>query len=131
MKHIYLYYQGQYYDIGTVVKIKTRWDGIKEATFRGWKPQGCTFLEDGITDNCYWFETEKYIVEVVKPVYPQDLVQIPDNRNMPAPWDVEIGWIWYIIVMVVGTIFQDRLLIWVFATAVFFLWKNGKLGGKK
>ena len=60
MKNIYLYYKGKYYDVGTVVKIKTKWCGIKEVTFRGWKPNGCTFLEDGVTDNCYWFETEKY-----------------------------------------------------------------------
>jgi hypothetical protein len=31
--------------------------------------------------------------------------------------------------MVVGTIFKDRLMIWVFASAVFFLWKNGFLNG--
>ena len=129
MKNVYLYYKGKYYDVGTVVKIKTRWDGIKEATFQGWGPQG-GFWKDGITDACYWFETEKYIVEIVKPVYPENLIKVTDNPNRPAPWDVEIGWIWYIIIMLVGAIFKERLLVWVFATAVFFLWKSGKLGKK-
>ena len=128
MKNIYLYYKGQYYDVGTVVKIQTTWNGIQEATFRGWGPQG-GFWRDGITDKCYWFETEKYIVEIVKPVYPKNIVISSDNTDKPSPWDIEIGWIWYIIIMIVGTIFKDRLIIWVFASAVFFLWKSGKLGG--
>lgn len=128
MKSIYLYYQGQYYDVGTVVKIKTRWQGIKEATFYGWGPQG-GFWRDGITDDCYWFETEKYIVEIVKPVYPKQLVNQKTVCSRPLPWDVEIGWIWYIVIMVVGTIFNDRILIWIVATAIFFAWKNGFLNG--
>lgn len=131
MKNIYLYYKGQYYDVGTVVKIQTRWDGIKEATFYGWGAQG-GFWRDGVTDSCHWFETEKYIVEIVKPIYPKDLVEVTySNYSCPPPWDVAIGWIWYIFIMVGGTIFNDRLLIWITATTIFFLWKNGKLGGSK
>lgn len=132
MKHKYLYYKNQYYDAGTVVKIKTRWKGTKEVTFRGWKPNGCTFLEDGITDNCYWFETEKYIVDIVRPVYPKNLIEKANDREHPSPWDMEIGWIWYIIIMILGSIFKARLMIWIFTTAYFFLWKNGFLkGGSK
>lgn len=129
MKNIYLYYKGQYYDVGTVVKIQTKWNGIKEATFYGWGAQG-GFWRDGITDNCHWFETEKYIVEIVKPVYPKDPVKV-SNYNGPASWDIEIGWIWYILIMMVGTIFNDRLLIWFVATIIFFSWKSGKFGGNK
>lgn len=78
-------------------------------------------------------DLDKFIVEIINPVYynQPEQIQLVNNRNVPPAWDVEIGWIWYIIIMIVGTIFNDRLIIWIVASAVFFLWKAGKLGGKK
>ena len=78
-------------------------------------------------------DLDKFIVEIIDPVYynQPEQIQLVNNRNVPPAWDVEIGWIWYIFIMIVGTIFNDRLIIWIVASAVFFLWKAGKLGGKK
>lgn len=42
-----------------------------------------------------------------------------------APIDTSVGTIWYIIIMIVGTIFHARILIWIVATAIYFLWKYG------
>ena len=38
-----------------------------------------------------------------------------------------IAWVWYIFIMVIGTIFYDRLMIWGFATFVFGLYRDEKL----
>ena len=54
------------------------------------------------------------------------------SKGKPTSYvDTSIGWIWYIIIMIVGAIFNDRFLIWIMTTIIFFLWKNGKLRGKK
>lgn len=75
---------------------------------------------------------DKIIIEIIEPVYYVELEKTKTNRNCPMPWEIEIGWIWYILIMLVGTIFKDRWLIYIVATAYFFLWKNGCLnGGKK
>ena len=73
-------------------------------------------------------------MKIVDPVCPKIEAQSKsiNKRECPPKWDVEIGWIWYIVIMVVGAIFKDRWLIWIGATAYFFLWKSGFLnGGKK
>lgn len=48
----------------------------------------------------------------------------------PTPVDTSVGTIWYIIIMVVGTIFKARIGIWVVATIVYFLWRFGYLNKK-
>lgn len=126
----YLEYKGKLYDVGTKVRIKTRWNGIQEATFYGWGDW--PFRGEKVTGQFYSFDADKYIVEIIDPV--EIIVEQTDvnNRDCPPSWDVEIGWVWYIVIMGAGIIFKERLLIWVFATAIFFLWKNGFLnGGKK
>ena len=130
MNHKYLYFKGKYYDVGTKVLIKTQWSGIQEATFVGWGTW--PFRGEKVSDSYYSWETEKYIVKIIEPV---EVVLQPTNANdrkRPPSWEIENGWIWYILIMLVGSIFNARWLIWIVATIYFFSWKNGFLnGGKK
>ena len=129
----YLKYKGVYYDIGTKVKIKVKvWGDIKEATFVGWYPQE-GFRGEGVWGFYYSSDADKDIVEIVEPVYPKDVVWVKDDdRELPSYGAIDLGWAWYIIIMIGGLFFYDRWLIWIGATAVFFLWKKGFLnGGKK
>ncbi len=129
----FLRFEGKCYDVGTRLKFRNNFEynGIIEKFINN-----TIYIrgENGILyDFCMILPDFEYIIiEIIEPVYyipKEDTTS--DNRTRPAPWDVEIGWIWYIIVMVVGTIFNDRLLIWIVATAIFFLWKSGRLGGQK
>ena len=137
----FIRYKGIFYDVGTKLKFKAisynYYFGIKEGVIEKFinttvfiRANDGELYEYSTTTNVVNFD--KLIIEIIEPVYwvPEKLIPI-DNQNHPAPWDVEIGWIWYIIIMVVGAIFQDRLLIWIVASAIFFLWKSGKLGGNK
>ena len=38
-----------------------------------------------------------------------------------------MAWIWYVFIMVVATIFYDRIAIWILASIVFFNYRNKKL----
>lgn len=128
----YLKYKGIYYDIGTKVKVKTRQGTIKEATFVGWSPQS-GFVGEGVWGQYYSCDVDRVVVEIIEPIYPKDVVYVKDDdRELPPYEAIDLGWAWYIIIMIGGVFFHDRWLIWIGATAVFFLWKKGFLsGGKK
>ena len=136
----FIRYKGKCYDVGTRFKFRAisynYYRGIKEGVIEKFINTSVFIRADD--GKLYEYSTiknlvdfDKLIIEIIKPVYYTAKNLAPDNNNRPAPWDVEIGWIWYIIIMIIGTIFKDCLLIWVVATAVFFLWKSGKLGGNK
>ena len=129
----FIIYKSKYYGIGTRLKFRNIfiYEGVIERFINN------TVYIRGDNGILYDFGilTTKFddiIIEIIKPVYyiPSESTR-SDNRNCPASWDVGIGWIWYIIIMIVGAIFNDRFLIWIMTTIIFFLWKNGKLGGKK
>jgi hypothetical protein len=140
----YMKYKGEYYDVGTICKIKGPY-GPRLARFTGWK-----FGNDrnnfelvnkgdyGLYNSYNRAGVNDYCLEIVVPVKPNlQKTEASCNgfglpgRDKPPSWDVEVAWIWYIVIMAVGTIFKDRFLIWGFASAVFFLWKNGFLNNKK
>lgn len=130
MNNRYLFFKGKHYDVGTKVLIKTRWNGIQEATFYGWGTY--PFRGENVWGiDYYYFNIDKYLVDIIEPIEVNLQPVNVDDKNCPPAWDVEIGWIWYILIMAVGLIFKDFWMIWIVATIIFFSWKKGFLGGKK
>lgn len=141
----YFEFKGRKYGIGTLVKVPRSTDlryvskewliveaeFIGKATFsftsmRGWV---CLYESAGHLSGKY----EEYI-EIIKPVYYEEQA-LTEAQNIflrtgSGSWDshneVCVGFIWYIIVMLVAVIFKDRLTIWAFATIVYFIWKSKK-----
>lgn len=132
----FIRFQGKRYDVGTRFKFKYM-GSVMEGTIESISHN---IFYVRLTDGTDWrlskvWPLENTIIEIIEPVYYEDpIVEYTFGISggvCPTEGDVFIGWIWYIVIMVVGTIFNDRLMIWVFTSAVFFLWKNGFLGGKK
>lgn len=126
----YLYYEGKYYDVGTKVKMKTKFNGIVITTFLG----GCEY--EGVYEHFNPVPAENYIIEIIDPIYAPGQESNADVKNIitynPRQGDIQIGWIWYILIMLLGSIFNDRWLIWIAATVIFFIWKGANhKGGKK
>ena len=110
------------------------------AEFKGWhyNNHGNFKSVDGgafdIWDNYNFSAANKYIIEIVTPVYPQletKIVAKGDDREKPPSWTVEVAWIWYIVIMIVLTFFKARWLGWIAATVIFFGWKSGFFSNKK
>ena len=132
-------YQGERYDVGTQLKFRTSsWGTILEGKIE-WISHNHVGIR--LTDGGFWRlsktrSLDNTIVEIIEPVYYEE-PQIEYKQGLrggvcPPEGDVFVGWVWYIAIMLVGAIFKDRFAIWVFATAVFFLWKNGFFnGGRK
>ena len=152
MSETVLLFQGKYYDVGTKVKFirKYQWNSVTEGIIIWIEPNSITIKTyNDINYNIFVSDVDRMIKEIIEPIYYTGSVQPPiqpsasgtdvlykgveanKNRNYPSEGDVEVGWIWYIIIMLVGAIFKDRWIIWVVATFYFFSWKNGFLGGKK
>lgn len=136
----YMKYKGKYYDIGTICKIKGM-DGPKLVRFMGWHFNNrCSFeLVDkndyGLYDSYDRAGVMAYCLEIVRPVHP-NLTPVmstqTDHNKKPPSWDVEVAWIWYIVIMLVTVIFKDRIGLWILESLIFFGWKEGSFkGGKK
>ena len=120
-------YKGQKYDIGTKVKLKTRWSGIVETTFRGYNQYDCLLERAGATP-------DDYIVEIIEPVYYVEPEPTPHKKvniffrtgsgSAAHNDDVFYGFLLYLFVMIGGVIFKDRWLIWIMATIIYFGWKK-------
>lgn len=132
----FLRYQGNCYDVGTRLRFRTSvWDKGKEGVIE-WFSHNSMYIR--LTDGRGWeihtiWPLDNVIIEILEPVYYKEPPK-ECTRGGPRPPENEIflGWVWYIVIMLIGVIFNDRWLIWIFATVIFFLWKNGYLnGGKK
>lgn len=139
----YFEFKNTKYGIGTIVKIPYLRRG--NLVSQNNPTQIATFVGGGNfqLSSCYGFiclnieelddKYRKY-VEIIKPIYyqepesptPQNIFVKTKSGSWDAYNDVCIGLIWYIIIMLVGIIFKDRLTIWICATVVFFIWKSKK-----
>ena len=141
LTHKYMKYNGTYYDVGTICKIKGR-NGPKLVRFMGWHFNNNRLNFELVDKNDYGLYDSydragvmAYCLEIVKPVYP-NLTPVAsaktENPNKPPSWDVEVAWIWYIVIMAATIIFKDRIGLWILESIVFFGWKEGIFkGGKK
>lgn len=138
----YFEFKGVKYGIGTTVKVPTYLDLIylpkekimKEARFIG----GGKFVFKDIEHSINLYEdlglSGKYeeFIEIINPVYYQEPEPLePQNvftQTKSGSWNAHnkvcIGLAWYIFIMLLAIIFKDRLIIWVFTTIVFFVWKS-------
>lgn len=139
----YMKFKGEYYDVGTICKVKGPF-GPVIVRFCGWKSDGRRCFEPVGEKWVHLYDTYNragvmdYCLEIIVPVKPNvQKTEEPSGgyglpeRDKPPSWDIDVAWIWYIVIMAVATIFKDRLMIWTFVSAVFFLWKNGFLNNKK
>ena len=139
----YFVFKGVKYGIGTIVKVPftrdLRWlpreEIMKEARFGGrgifefTNSRGCITLYEQHLSGKY----EEYI-EIISPVYYQEPEPLnPPNiffRTGSGSWDAHndvcMGFIWYVAIMLLAIIFEARVVIWIFATIVYFSWKSKK-----
>lgn len=71
----------------------------------------------------FWNNFESVVVEMDNRIKPPVLRQRPDFQidNM------DVGWAWYITLMLISTIFHERIGLWALFTAIFFTWRSKKI----
>lgn len=134
----YFEYKGVKYGIGTRVLAKDLCYGSSEAVFVGWKNFGSFKSDKPTMSRITVNDIDTNIIKIIDPVYwaPPEEENAQEKkgniftRTGSGSWqsadEIAYGLIWYIVIMVVGTIFNDRWLIWIAATITFFTWKSKK-----
>ena len=130
----FLRYRGKCYDVGTMLRFRQNLC-IYVGTIQRFTHNGMWLLTN-TGQECYVSRVhslDNIILAIVIPVYYEEPDKvITTYRDTPSDDNLFIGWIWYIVIMLGALIFKDCLMIWAFATIVFYLWKKGFLnGGKK
>ena len=137
-------YQGRYYGYGTIVKLKPEmYRGLSGAIKIGGFFEFCS----GSTSGWIHFKSAKpeiskvsigdiwnpnnVIEYIVKPVYVElqpvwkkavenYSKESPEHKHLAFP-----GTLWYIAIMITGTLFYGRILIWIIATIIYGVyWTN-------
>jgi hypothetical protein len=124
----YIIVNGAKYYTGTVFVINFN-NKIQEAAFVCSVPKTNRILCK-LADTRWWINTDdfrKRIIDITNKV--DQSVHMPVTKTMK---DSEIdglfiGWLWYIFLMTISTLFYDRIGLWIFISVVFFNWRAKKI----
>ena len=69
----------------------------------------------------------EWLVEVLDEVDPT--VKIPVEKQFKDRYidGLFIGWLWYVFLMAVATIFTGNVILWILISVVFFNWRKNKI----
>lgn len=143
MKEYHFYYNGKQYNTGTIVVIKSsnRFGDscVKQVSFmyQDLERERVVFKTEGVT--CHYPKSQFYnaLIDVIDNVDTQATEDVKRNiqkenvgptiQNELSIDGLFIAWIWYIIIMVVSVLLNDRILAWVGASIIFFNYRKEKL----
>ena len=144
----YFEFRDTRYGVGTIVNIPTTLDlywlrrlpkekTIRRARFVG----GGRFIFEDSNSTITLYESAEHFkgeyepyIEIISPIHYQEPRASKSSniffRTGSGSWDAHnevcIGFIWYIVIMLLATIFEARVGIWILATIVYFVWKSKK-----
>lgn len=134
----YFVYNGKQYNSGTLIYVM--W---ASSITRTMCKTLATFGEHNVDRNIYTFSIDGYMhsrsevdfYNMLCGIYGEISVNNIGNlihKKLTFNDEIEIegmlvSWIWYIVIMAVAIIFKERILIWVFASIIFFSYRNKKL----
>ena len=132
MKQDYVIYKGKRYNSGDQIDILWHTCGYKNA-----HPYTGIFLDCDEEKDEYRFVVNdmEYIFNKIcfyRIMYdaPPPVIKAPKKLTLEKELNIDgllIAWIWYIVIMAVGTIFNGNIIIWIWASYVFFRYRNRKL----
>ena len=137
----YFVYNGARYNTGTIVKLKL-YDNLMHK-YREEKAIFYYVLDDSkyvttVNKTTMVFSSQVFFdaligVEQVSMTTTEDVQFYHDQkqkRKFTDEFNIDglfLAWMWYIFIMVVSIIFNDRIAIWILASTVFFSYRNRKL----
>ena len=129
-----LKFHGHFYGSGTKVLIED-FGEVKTAVF--WNtllhPEKSRFECIGQYNGQYVSDSCK-VIKILEPIdasLENTHLRQSNNQNActngyPSQGDVQMGWVWYIIVMLFAFICEDKIVIWGTTTVIFWLWLKTK-----
>jgi hypothetical protein len=142
MTQNYFTYNGVTYHTGDIVKvfwysIYAPTPKVKEAVFVSCDPEKDEY-NFKVDEKMYCYTQELFYHMIYQNTEQSNMQNkahlqgrtFVDELNMDG---MLIAWIWYIFIMAIGVIFNDRIVLWIAASIIFFNYRNNKLknGGKR
>lgn len=125
----YFDYNGERYYTGTVFIIKHVAKGTAEATFVCYDTERRRYVYKIEDKKCFWNEQAFYrdIVKVTSRV--NNTVNFPQTSKIKDSQinGLALGWMWYIFLMAIVTIFKDNIGLWIIISIIFFSWRAEKI----
>jgi hypothetical protein len=128
VKRDYFIHNGTKYYTGTVIIVKNGKD-TTEASF--------IYYDEEWNKYCYKIKDCKYHVypEFFEDVFVDVTDKIDERVRMPQvkrKREMNIngmfeGWVWYILLMALSTIFKANVVLWILWSHLFFSWRNKKI----
>jgi len=129
----YFVVDGQKYYTGTVFIVK---DGLEEteATFICYdtKREVYVYKLGHARYHAYQEHFDNCFIKITSKT--NSNVHFPEEKVLPDSMidGLTIGWVWYIFLMIVATIFKGNIILWCLISYVFFSWRKKKIekGGR-
>ena len=135
----YFKYNGKYYGVGTLVKIKDinkqhcGFNSILKFTGYNLNDERYCFRSLYGAWTIYKFSNEE-IALYVQEILEEGNLEL-ENKKTIHPQYIEgivSAWIWYILIMVFALLFkgiENIIITWIVATFIFFRWRHHKING--
>ena len=132
----YFEYNGKKYYTGTIFIMKVS-KMLYEYTFVGYNVDYKALLCKSANN-----QQARSLVPIWESVFNKNLVSITNKIDTSVHSPVEkkmkdtqidglfLGWMWYIFLMAVSTIFKDAIGLWILWSVVFFSWRKRKIKEK-
>jgi hypothetical protein len=129
MRQNYFIVNGKKYYTGTVFIVKNYTGKQVEATFvcydtdysrYVYRTQDCMHRSD---DKHFW----NNFIAVINNANKEVNIPVAKTKKDLEISGLFIGWVWYIFLMLVSTIFKDAVGMWILISVVFFSWRSKKI----
>ena len=137
-KRSYFYYNGNNYYAGTKMLVKD-WNGDApiEVTFKCHNVDSNDYVYTNMYGGDILMSSDLFYSRIIKIIEQKDLTTLVNELEASGAFDQNtikdsqidgllLGWIWYIFLMAISTIFNDRIGLWILISIVFFGWRNAK-----
>ena len=120
---------GERYYTGTIFIVKNVFREPTEVCFVYYDTNSCRYVFKHKEQKFFWSEHAFYrdLVRVTNRV--DNTVHMPQVKQMK---DVQIeglflGWMWYIFLMAIASIFKENIGLWCLISVIFFNWRSNKI----
>ena len=132
MQEGHFIYNNIKYPTGTVVEIKDFYNNkIRTATFIYHDTNRDTYIFK-YRDNCQqWIVSSKDFFNNLQSITDKfdTTAKIPQRKKIKDRYvdSLLIGWVWYIFLMIIFTLFNGRIFGWIGLSYCFFKWRKNKI----
>jgi hypothetical protein len=123
----YFIYNGKKYYTGTVVVLKNGSNNVGSFVCHNLDSDLYTFNMSGHRYHFRKNDFERCVVSITEKI--DTTVRIPVQKTMKDSYisGMSLGWVWYIFLMAISTLFKGNICFWIMISILFFAWRRKKI----